>query len=385
MSSKHGKGYRARWTDEKGERQSRCFRFKRDADLFEMRKKAEVEEIGAGIRAEKPCKRSFSEACDLWLVARSKKRSAKDDRSIINKHLRPFIGNKACDEIDESDGDTYANEHDDLSEKTVGNHITLFTSILNYVSRLKPPWLASVPKFKRPSVSWCSQDYQYLRSDEEMSRFLRAAKEEDPIVFAMYATAIYTGMRAGELAGLQWTDIDFDQRLITVQRSYGGPTKSKRIRRVPVLSAILPILRSWRLKCGTRLVFPSHSLTMQQASGRIFQEVLHRVLERAGFKKVERNGKLRSYIRFHDLRHTFASHWMMKGGTIYKLQRILGHQSIAMTERYSHLAPAAFKEDYDLFEAPVIELGEVIELPVKKESDAAPSTATNDTILAVTG
>ena len=51
-------------------------------------------------------------------------------------------------------------------------------------------------------------------------------------------------------------------------------------------------------------------------------------------------------MRFHDLRHTFASQWVLKGGDLFKLQKILGHQSVQMTMRYAHLAPDAFREDY---------------------------------------
>lgn len=61
---------------------------------------------------------------------------------------------------------------------------------------------------------------------------------------------------------------------------------------------------------------------------------------------VERDRKLRRYIRFHDLRHTFASQWVMKGGDLFKLQKILGHKTVQMTMRYAHLAPNAFAEDF---------------------------------------
>ncbi len=80
-------------------------------------------------------------------------------------------------------------------------------------------------------------------------------------------------------------------------------------------------------------------------SARVFQEIFHRVLDAAGFPKVEKNGKPRRYIVFHDLRHTFASHWVMNGGDIFKLQKILGHKDVTMTMRYSHLSPAAFATD----------------------------------------
>ena len=67
-------------------------------------------------------------------------------------------------------------------------------------------------------------------------------------------------------------------------------------------------------------------------------------------------------IRFHDLRHTFASHWMLKGGDLYRLQKILGHKSIAMTQRYAHLSPDAFQQDWGRFGDFTPPAGEVREL-----------------------
>src|SRR5205807_1845270 len=93
------------------------------------------------------------------------------------------------------------------------------------------------------------------------------------------------------------------------------------------------------------LVFTSQAGTMLTPSARAFQEIMHRVLERGGFPSVKKNGRAIRYITFHSLRHSFASHWMMNGGDIFKLQKVLGHQSITMTERYSHLAPGAFAGD----------------------------------------
>jgi integrase len=148
-------------------------------------------------------------------------------------------------------------------------------------------------------------------------------------VLALYSTALYTGARAGELAGLRWEDVDFDRRLITIQRSFDGPTKGDDVRYVPILDALLPTLRTWRLRSPIPIVFPNAAGRMLGESSRIFQEVLHRVLERAGFPKVVRNGKVRPFVRFHDLRRTFASHWVMGAGSVFKLQKILGHGKLA--------------------------------------------------------
>jgi integrase len=165
-------------------------------------------------------------------------------------------------------------------------------------------------------------------------------------VFDLYATAIYTGMRAGELAGLHWEDVSFERRLITVQRSFDGPTKADDVRYLPILDPLLPVLRERRLRQAGRLVFTNEDGRMLQPSARVYQEVLQRVLDAAGFEKVPRRGKLRHAIVFHDMRHTYASHWVANGGDLFKLQKILGHKSVQMTMRYAHLVPDAFAADH---------------------------------------
>lgn len=111
-------------------------------------------------------------------------------------------------------------------------------------------------------------------------------------------------MRAGELAGLRWDDVDLDRRLITVQRSFDGPTKAGYVRYVPVLDPLLPLLRSWRLRHPGRLVFTNRDGNMLRESGRIFQEVLHRVLSKADLEPwTDDKGRRRHYVTFHGLRH----------------------------------------------------------------------------------
>jgi integrase len=211
-------------------------------------------------------------------------------------------------------------------------------------------WLIAPPRIRKPRVRIFSTDFRYLRTDDEMHRFLAAAKEEGDPIFALYATALYTGMRAGELAGMQWSDVDLARRLIAVQRSFEGPTKAEDVRYAPILDPLLPILRERHAEAPPRLVFPNEAGAMHDRSARVFQEILHRVLRRAGFPiRRTRRGNERGYIVFHDLRHTFASHWVMKGGDLFKLQKILGHKNVQMTLRYAHLAPHAFAADFGRF------------------------------------
>ncbi len=348
---RHRNKWRIRWLDEHGKRRSAVHDTYRQAEYELRRRQTEAEQVKRGLRSPTPPTKTFDELCDYWLRYRApQKRSQHHDQSIIRRHLRPAFGQLKIREVAGQPIDEFVIERSHLNKKTVANLLTLLISLLRLAHQLG--WVEKVPKISKPRIRLCSSDYRWLRTEEEIRRFLVAAREQGEFVYVFYTTAICTGMRAGELAALQWDDVDFERRLITVQRSYDGPTKAEDVRYIPILDALLPILRSWRLRHPGRLVFTNRDGRMYGKSARIFQEVLHRVLDSAGFPTTKLKGKKRRYITFHSLRHTFASHWMMRGGDLFKLQLILGHKSIQMTMRYAHLAPDAFAEDYSRFGGP---------------------------------
>jgi hypothetical protein len=199
----------------------------------------------------------------------------------------------------------------------------------------------------------------------------------------LYATAVHTGMRMGELFGLRWTDVDFEMTRIHVRRSYRTTPKSGKGRTIPLSPHLAPVLRAWKAHCRStaeNLVFPSpvrddrgkltgeqrQELRRRVASGESRAELarlfgiswtavnkiaaslpsndseprlamrskdrdfgFHEALEGAGCHRV----------RFHDLRHTYASHFVMAGGNLLALQKLLGHADLKTTMKYAHLAP----------------------------------------------
>lgn len=373
--NKHRGKWRIRWIDENGRRRSAVLPTYRDAQIELKKRELEVDEIQRGDRVAIVEGKTFDDLADHWRKHRApQKRSGKDDESIIRKHLGPAFGALRLREINAVVIDPFvAVRKGKLDDKTINNILTLLITMLHKGCELG--WLAAVPKIAKPRIAINRRDFQYLRSREEVDRFLAAARMEGDDVFALYAVAVFTGMRAGEIAALEWGDVNLDQRIITVARSFGGPTKSDAVRRVPILDALLPILREWKLKHPGRLVFTNRDGRMHGKSARIFQEVLHRVLARARFERVMRRGKLRPAITFHGLRHTFASLWMMNGGDIYRLQKILGHASITMTERYSHLAPDAYAGDLGrLGSAPITTPAAVIPI-ARRPRGVSPATS----------
>ncbi len=263
----HNGKWRIRWRDHLGQRRSEVYEREEDALLAVQRHQIEVEEIKRGLRPplRSPGK-TFNDLFNYWLKKRApRKRSGSDDMSIIRAHLRPFFGKIALCDFALAHVETFVEERAHLSEKTIANLITLLISTLN-AAKNDLGWISTVPKIRKPAKFSLSDDYQYLQTKQEITRFLAAAREEGDMVFACYATAIYTGMRAGEIAGLHWADVDFEKRLITILRSFDGPTKSGRIRHVPILNALLPILRTWRLKNPLALVFPNERGVMHGES-----------------------------------------------------------------------------------------------------------------------
>ena len=140
--------------------------------------------------------------------------------------------------------------------------------------------------------------------------------------------AVFTGMRAGEILGLQWGDVDWNSRQVHVRRSWkeGGfhaPKTAASIRRIDIPESIMAELREWKLSCPIgeyELVFPNlvgnpHSHT------NLLQRVFYPTLRRAGLRK----------IRFHDLRHTFASLLIANGEDVVRVSRLLGHANPTIT------------------------------------------------------
>jgi integrase len=173
----------------------------------------------------------------------------------------------------------------------------------------------------------------YLSSDE-VAQLLAHTSENAPDVYPMLATAIHTGMRKGELFGLRWIDILFDRGVIHVAHSYKKTPKSDKWRPVPLHPALVPVLRDWQRRCPPgSLVFPvvpecSRKPRMGTPDDMMdLEELLHG----AGCHVPVRP--------WHAMRHTFASHYVMSGGNLLALQKILGHSKFEMTQIYSHLAP----------------------------------------------
>ncbi len=163
----------------------------------------------------------------------------------------------------------------------------------------------------------------------------------------LLTVAIYTGLRQGELWGLHWSDVHIDGACpeVVVRHSHAGPTKNGKIRHVPLLAPALAAfkrLKALHPKRTAALVFSTPTGLRRGKSdeaGWRDRRITKTEVE-PGWKTV---AGITRRVRFHDLRHTCASHLLMgTWGRAWKIEEVcafLGHSDITVTQRYAHLSP----------------------------------------------
>lgn len=165
-------------------------------------------------------------------------------------------------------------------------------------------------------------------SEEEVDLILANCS---PRQYPIWVTFLQTGMREGELVNLEWNDIDFERRMAHVQVKEFWQPKTSEPRSIPMSSFLYETLRQHRRQCspGVKWVFSAKSGQQVRHLLREFKALCHRL----GIEGVT----------LHTMRHTFASHLIMRGVDIRTVQKLMGHKSIDMTMRYAHLAPDHLK------------------------------------------
>lgn len=227
-----------------------------------------------------------------------------------------------------------------LSAKTVRNINQVISSAMEFAKTQKlirnnPTDGCSLPKVEHKEMQTLSA--------EQLSAFFAEAKETG--VYEFYYIALATGLRRGELLGLKWQDIDFENGILHIRRQVAridgevveAPLKTKNsYRSVAIGADAVEILKMQREKVQSEYVFPSP--TGGPISPDSVLHMLHRVLERAGLPKV----------LFHDLRHTFATLALQNGVDVKTVSGMLGHYSAGFTlDTYAHVTTTAQKQAAD--------------------------------------
>lgn len=309
------------------------------------------EMIAAGeLAPEADVKLTLKEAIDEWLAS-LKKRGSRSHESYTNSasiYALPELGSLPLPRVTSARimewRDTLAVR---FAPATVNGALTCLSSAFTYFT--KRQWLEKNPCRGVERVERPERDYHWIQTREEIDKLLLQLPGDIRDIIALM---LGSGLRVDEVLSLHHADIELDRRLIVVQRGSKGTVKSGKVRRIPILDAVLPMLRQRALqRGGASLLFPGKGGKQRSQPG-----------VRDAFKLAVKRAGLDTRLRLYDCRHTFASHWVMNSGDIFALSKVLGHHSVVVTEKfYAHLRPDHWERDYQRVsfhvpaEAPVYE------------------------------
>ncbi|MFZ5426117.1 MAG: tyrosine-type recombinase/integrase [Thermodesulfobacteriota bacterium] len=189
-----------------------------------------------------------------------------------------------------------------------------------------------------------TSDNRRLRflAKEETDRLLDALRERSQDLYDMALLSLHTGMRAGEIFSLTWTDVDLGRRLLTLR-----DTKSGKNRPAFMTEDVVAMIqaRVAERQHAHGLVFPDRNGKKRVEVSNVFQIVADSIGINNGV--TDRRQK----VVFHTLRHTYASWLVEQGVDLYTVKELMGHGTLAMTERYSHLAPDTLRRAVRTLEA----------------------------------
>ena len=282
-----------------------------------------------------------------WAQYGIKKRSADREKSIV-EGIRSELGKLFVREVD---GNAVTQWYENLmlvrevSPSTAVRHFNVMHHMMKKAATIwsKDTGIDRNPadqvEVKRPD----DQRDRYLSEDELRTlklaldeKILRKGTNDFNKTFCrlrmIVLIAVTTGMRMSEIFGLKWSDVMYNEGLLAVR----AKLKGGKMRYVPMPPELADELRRYTPQPANNVLYiagNNHEQIFPPKEGakgerQRVEGSFEDLLERAGIED----------FRFHDLRHTFASWYMMNGGDLYELAKILGHSNIKMTERYAKLA-----------------------------------------------
>jgi len=331
--------HRAMFRDERGRwvldyyalgkrRRKVCGKSKADADRMLRQLRTQID---AGEYVDPVGVPTFARFAEIFAERHGRHKVSYQKNAYVTRGLVEFFGATKLSRITSGHVEDYrtARLSGERGKVTVNREIEVLRTML--AKAVKWGFLAKNPADKVEDYDEDNKRERFL-SNDEVRRLLRATKQSrSPLLRPAVYLALETGMRKAELLGLRWDDVQFEAGKILVRE-----TKSGEPRHVPMSRRA-----RWALsKMAARnplatFVFESEAADGTKAPALDVKTAWRKALLRARIED----------FHFHDLRHTMASHFAMKGGNLYALAKILGHSNPKITiDRYSHLSPEFVQE-----------------------------------------
>lgn len=350
------------YKDLRGKRQiKKGFKTKAEAERAQIKF---IQELNKGV-CPADSKISFKEAGEMFMQLHvsvyCKPATEYGYRGYLKNHIYPFFGEMKLTEITPLMVKEFVKQMVDTgrTNATVNKYTKLINCIFNFM--IDNDVITRNPLARIKSLKETKNEKIRALSTEETKVLLTKTKTVYPDFYPLLFTAIFTGMRQGELFALTWDSINWITRKITIDKNYThgriGTPKNGKTRKIDMSQELMKMLKEWRLACPNsenNLVFPNNDGEYQDTNN-MAKRRFKPSLQRAGIDS----------IRFHDLRHTYASLLLANGAPMKYVQHQLGHSSIKMTmDLYTHLLPEVNEQCIDLLDR-LTESFQPVEQPVR--------------------
>lgn len=322
--------WRVDYYDPQGKRVRKDFDLKKDAEAYlgkvlAAKKEGRYHDI---FDIKKESQVTFNELADRYVEIYANQKSFRTKNYML-RTAREHFGERRLSQITCLDLEIYRNNRKATStpagkpraDASVNREMALLSHLLNKGVEWGMMEASPYKKGKRLIFKENNQRLRFL-SDGEVEALLKASS---PHLKPIVEVALLTGMRRGELLGLKWEQIRNGFIYLT-------ETKSGKSRQIPINDRLAEVFKEVRRE--NQLKSPH---VFADSQGKRFYEV------KKSFAKACRKAGIEDF-RFHDLRHTFASHLVMKGVSLKAVQELLGHADLTMTMRYAHLSKAHLQE-----------------------------------------
>lgn len=258
---------------------------------------------------------------------KNQKKSWQTDWSYLRNHILPEFGPLPLIEIKKISLIQFhiKKRNAGLAPATADHLIMIIRHIFNVAIKWEVIQEITNPVRSFDFFNENNKRQKFIQADEIESLLNSLSQSRNPLLLPIIKVLILTGLRKSELLNARWTDLDYQNKIWTIPFS-----KSGKPRYVPLTDPVLEILDSIDKKFD--LIFANPK------TGKKYESIFYswnQARKRAGL----------SDFRIHDLRHSYASFLVNSGRSLYEVQKLLGHSSIAMTQRYAHL------DNRTLFEA----------------------------------
>lgn len=367
----------ADYTDQQGTRRYRQFELKRDADAFLTDVRVEVRD---GVHTPNSQSITVAAATDLWIKHCQRQDLEPTTIDGYNQHVRlhivPMLGTKRLNELSKPQIVAFADALLDAgrSREMAGRVLRSLAAIIANAERLG--YVArNVARGVRVRRSKREKPSPIIPTKEELRQIIEQSSHARPGDRAMMMVLIFAGLRASELRGLAWRNVDLRAKTISIKQRadrsniIGPPKSASGWRTIPIPDLLVSELEHWKSVCPPShldLVFPSEAGT-PQFHPNIASRVLEPIQIAAGITRprmhkrkpmVDQHGNpvLIGRYTLHSFRHAAASLWIDQRVSPKRIQTWMGHHSIQVTfDIYGHLLAAA-EEDHSIVSALAVDL-----------------------------